>query len=238
MRSTIIKGIFITGTDTGVGKTVITGALTLLLNEAGIDAGVMKPVASGCTLIDGRIASEDALFLKETSKIKDEIGLITPYALKKPIAPMSAANIEEVTIDFDKIGACYKRLAERHELVLVEGIGGLMVPLNKTQVVADLVKYLNLPLLIVAGSKLGAINHTLLTVRYAEVLGIEVIGIIVNHPERISNNIRLSNREEIEAFTNIPIWGEIPYCKEKKELLDTVKKNLKAYVTTSIKRLI
>ncbi len=206
------KGLFISGTDTGVGKTIVVGGLARALNERGVHAGVMKPVASGSRTIDGRQISEDADFLKRVSGVDDALDMINPYALIAPLAPSVAARMEKVIVDFGRILHCYERLSHKYELVLVEGVGGLLAPLNDKEVVADLIKFLNIPVLIVVGSKLGAINHTLLAITCVKALGIEIAGIVLNHAEPVSDDVKRSNREELMSFTEIPILGEIPYC--------------------------
>jgi dethiobiotin synthetase len=207
----LTKGLFISGTDTGVGKTIVVGGLARALNERGVHAGVMKPVASGSHTIDGKQISEDADFLKRVSGVNDALDLINPYALTAPLVPSAAARMEKVVIDFEKIKRCYEKLSKEYELMLVEGVGGLLAPLNDKEVVADLIKLLNIPVLIVVGSKLGAINHTLLTITCVKALGIEVVGIILNHVEPVSDDVIKSNREALINFTDIPILGEIPY---------------------------
>jgi dethiobiotin synthetase len=209
----MIRGLFITGTDTGVGKTVIAGGLAQSMRDCGIDVGVMKPVASGCKTIKGKNISEDADFLKRVSGVEDDLAVINPYSLMAPLAPSVAARMEKKIVDFKNIKLSYEKLSRRHELVIVEGIGGILVPLNEREVVADLVRYLHIPLLIVVRSKLGALNHTMLTINCAENLGIEIAGIILNHVEPAHSRIEQSNREELNNFTRIPILGEIPYCE-------------------------
>lgn len=206
------KGLFITGTDTGVGKSVVVGGLAKALSKRGVHAGIMKPVASGSRSIDGKQVSEDADFLKRVSCVDDALDIINPYPLIAPLAPSVAARMEGIKVDFEKIKLCYEKLSQKYELLLVEGIGGLFVPLNDNEVIADLIKYLNIPVLIVVGSKLGAINHTLLTITCAKALGIEIAGIILNHVEQVSGDVKRYNREELMSFTDIPILGEIPYC--------------------------
>ncbi len=227
------KGLFISGTDTGIGKTIVVGSLARALNERGVHAGVMKPVASGSRTIDGKQTSEDADFLKRVSGVDDELDMINPYALTAPLAPSAAARMEKVVIDFEKIKRCYEKLSKEYELMLVEGVGGLLVPLNEKEMVADLIKFLNIPVLIVVGSKVGAINHTLLTITCVKTLGIEVAGIILNHAEPVSEDVIRSNREELINFTNIPILGEIPYggtlksgCKGEEALIKSVGDNI------------
>lgn len=228
------KGLFISGTDTGVGKTIVVGGLVRALIERGVHAGVMKPVASGSRTIDGKQTSEDADFLKRVAGVNDSLDVINPYALMAPLAPSAAAKMENVTVDFGRILHCYERLSRKYKLLLVEGVGGLLTPLNDKEGVADLIKFLNIPVLIVVGSKLGAINHALLTITCVKALGIEAAGIILNHAEPVNDDVKRSNREELVNFTDIPILGEIPYCdtlnlpgrKGEKALIKSVGDNI------------
>ncbi|MRR37437.1 dethiobiotin synthase, partial [bacterium] len=165
------KAIFVTGTDTGVGKTIVTAALARLLREQGVDVGVMKPVTSGCIERGDSLVSEDAELLTWAAGVPlDEE--CAPYCLRAPIAPSVAASRENVRIDFSRIRNAFETLLTRHDFVLIEGAGGLMVPLSGGLMVADLVLALKLPLLVVARPNLGTINHTVLTCFAAKQLGI------------------------------------------------------------------
>jgi dethiobiotin synthetase len=179
------KGIFITGTDTGVGKTIAAAALARLLRERGVNVGVMKPVTSGCREKSGRLVSEDAELLAWGAGLAGVDADVAPYLLRQPIAPAEAASRDGVRIDFRIIGEAFARLASRYDFVIVEGVGGLMVPLVEGLLIADLINYLSLPLLIVTSPNLGTVNQTLLTCFAAKQLGITVRGVIINnYPER------------------------------------------------------
>ena len=173
------RGIFVTGTDTGVGKTVVAATLARLLRQRGVNVGVMKPVTSGCLERDGGLVSEDAELLAWAAGVEVDAD-VAPYRLQAPIAPSVAAAREGVTVSFAAIRAAYRRLAERHEFVIVEGAGGLMVPLAGGLLVADLVTALGLPLLVVARPGLGTVNHTVLTCFTAKQLGLDLRGTVLN----------------------------------------------------------
>jgi len=177
------KGIFITGTDTGVGKSVASAALALLLRRQGHTVAVMKPVTSGALERDGKLVSEDAellCFAAGTPLTPD----CTPYLLKAPLAPSVSASLEGVRIDFQVIREAYLRLATQAEFIIVEGAGGLMVPLAGGLLMSDLAAHLALPIAVVARPDLGTVNHTLLTTFCARGLGLEVKGVIINrYPE-------------------------------------------------------
>ena len=177
------KGIFITGTDTGVGKSIASAAIAMLLKRKGLSVGVMKPVTSGCLEREGRLVSEDAELLCYAAGVPCTPDC-APYLLKAPLAPSMAASLEGVRIDFQVIRDAYLRLSEQFDFVIVEGAGGLMVPLAGGLLISDLATHLGLPVAVVARPGLGTINHTLLTTFCARSMGLEVKGVIVNrYPE-------------------------------------------------------
>ncbi len=162
------SGIFITGTDTGVGKTHVTAGLLTELRRRGISAAAFKPIACGP---GGR---HDAKIYAAIMNHEQPLNVINPVYLRHPLAPSVAARIERKRIDLRKILATYRYLAKNYDVVLVEGAGGLLVPIQKNYFVADLAKALKLPVLIVARLGLGTINHTLLTVREARARKLKV----------------------------------------------------------------
>ena len=220
------KGFFITGTDTGVGKTFVTAGIVSALREKGANVGVMKPVETGCPEKNGRLEPQDAFFLKKMSGVDDDIDLINPYRFKAPLAPAAASRVEDKTVELNRIKECYDKLASRHSMMFVEGAGGLLAPINENKTIADLIKLLNLPLIIIAASRLGAINHTLLTVRYAKSAGIDVKGIILNYPSLAIDETLSTNQAEIKRLANIPVLGELPFC-DADRAVKMVKKYLK-----------
>lgn len=223
------KGFFITGTDTGVGKTFVTAGILAVLKEKGINIGVMKPVETGCPENNGELEPRDALFLKKMSGASDDMDLINPYRFKAPLAPSIASRLENKNIDLKKVKQCYEALASEHSLMLVEGAGGLLTPLNEAQTVADLIKLLNLPIIVIAASRLGAINHTLLTVKYAQSNDIEVKGIVLNYPSLAVDESLSTNQAEIKRLANVPVFGELPFCDA-----DRAPKMVKKYLKLSV----
>ncbi|OGC12208.1 dethiobiotin synthase [candidate division WOR-1 bacterium RIFOXYA12_FULL_52_29] len=197
-----MPGIFITGTDTGVGKTYVTQYLAEEFRRQGSDVGIMKPISCGPA------KDNDALLLKKRLKINDPIHLINPIHLKHPLAPLPAARLEKKKIDLKKIFSAFKELEKKHDLVLVEGVGGVAVPINKNYCVIDLIKDLKLPTIIVARAGLGTINHTLLTVSALREQGIEIMGIILNsfRGKELSEK---SNAEMIEELSGVPVIGKL-----------------------------
>ncbi len=206
------KGIFVTGTDTEVGKTFIGTAVAYGIKKKGIDCGVMKPVQSGAIKRDGRLVSQDAKLLIEASGVQDELSLVNPYCLKAPLAPSLAAKIEKKVISPGKIIEIFNILSSRHKFMIVEGAGGLLVPIRDDYLMKDLILDLNLPILIVSRLGLGTINHTLLTIEAARNCGIEIIGIIFNQTESKPLTIcERTNPKIISGLTGVPILGIVPY---------------------------
>jgi len=207
MRKRKYRGLFITGTDTGVGKTIVAASLVASLRHSGFDIGVMKPIETGFSL-----RSSDAVFLKKIAAVKDSLDSICPYRLKHPLSPFTAAKMENVSIGFERIARAYGELLQNHQALLVEGAGGLLVPITREKMMADLALYLKLPVLIVSRTGLGTINHTLLSVEAARKRGVEVAGVIFNHLGPRRGLAEKTNPSVIRHFLDVPILGEIPYA--------------------------
>jgi dethiobiotin synthetase len=208
------RGIFITGTDTGVGKTVVAAGLALALRERGVRIGVMKPVATGCVGSTGGLVSEDAVFLFEAAE-NEYPPLTSPVRFRNPVAPSVAEIYEQRSVDIDAILRAYEKLTKLYDFVIVEGIGGLMVPLKRKYYVANLVRDLGLPILIVSLLGLGAINHTLLTVDSALIRGILIKGIIFNRAPRVNFSLaELTNPKVIHELTGMPVLGTLPELED------------------------
>ena len=206
------KGYFITGTDTNVGKTIVTVCLLTLYREQGIDTGVMKPIETGVDQECSSEANSDAKFLLSISGNQDSLEEICPIRLKPTASPLQAARITGQTLDINLILENFHRLQAKHDQMLVEGIGGLLVPLTANYSVSDLIRDMNLPLIIVSRFSLGTINHTLLTVKAAQETGVEIAGIILNHSEdRSLNEIELGQASLIQELSNVPVLGECPF---------------------------
>jgi len=206
-----MKGIFITGTDTGVGKTIVAAALARLLHERGMNVGVMKPVTSGCREENSRLVSEDAELLAWGAELSGVDADVAPYLLRQSIAPAEAASREGVRIDFRIIGDAFERLAHRYEFIIVEGAGGLMVPLVDELLIADLVNYLSLPLLVVTRPNLGTVNQTLLTCFAAKHLNITVSGVVINNYPLHPDIAEQSAPTLIASHSRVPFLGIFPH---------------------------
>ena len=206
------KGLFIAGTDTGVGKTFIAGGLASLFHKRGVGVGVMKPVESGCERMTDGLRPHDGLFLKEMSASTDDVERIVPYRLEHPLTPSVAAELEGVVIDLEVIQDAYQQRAAQYDLMLVEGFGGLLAPLYKHTTSVDVIRLLNIPLIVVARNALGTINHTLLTVEHARNNGLTVMGIILNACSPDPDLSVETNQQVIRRLSGVPFLGEVPFC--------------------------
>lgn len=218
-------GIFITGTDTEVGKTVIAAGLAAALKASGVDVGVMKPIASGgvpstsyrCGVKE-RIISEDALFLKHAAQVDDELDLINPICLSAPLAPSVAAEFDGVSIELERIDNAFNQLSQNHDFMIVEGVGGIAAPICGDLLVANMAQRFLLPLLIVARPNLGTINHTVLTAAFARSFDLRPCGVVLNGLRRESAGLaEETNPNEIIRLTNLPITGIVPFDERIQE---------------------
>ena len=174
------QAFFITGTDTNVGKTYVACKLIADYVAQGYKVIGMKPVAAGCELVDGAWVNEDVLKLEAASNVKAPRSLTNPYSFKEPIAPHIAAENENVNIEIKVIQQAFKQLADMVDIVIVEGAGGFLVPLNSEQTMADLAVSLDIPIILVVGMKLGCINHSLLTVEVIQARKLTLHGWVAN----------------------------------------------------------
>ena len=229
------RGVFVTGTDTGVGKTVVAATLARLLRMNGVSVGVMKPVTSGCRLENGKLVSDDARLLCQAAGIElcDDVA---PFCLREAIAPADAARIDGVRIDFSLIKEAFTRLAAAYQYVIVEGAGGLMVPLAGGLLIADLARELELPLLVVARPGLGTINHTVLTCFAARQLGLQVAGVIVNGMPESPGLAEQGAPHQIGSLCGAAVLGVWPQRAESDEmtLVDELAVWLDGQAETSI----
>lgn len=206
------KGFFITGTDTGVGKTVVTACLASLFRKHNVDAGVMKPIETG---VDSGGAISDAEFLLRASGNQDALSEVSPCRFKAAASPYQAGKLEGRFADIGEITGAFHQLAQRHDLILVEGIGGLLTPLTQNYQVIDLVAELGLPLIVVSRLALGTINHSLLTINAAKNRGIKIAGIIFNHPDKTTvNAIEKTNPAIVRELSGSRLLGELPFIED------------------------
>ena len=206
------KGIFITGTDTGVGKTFLAAALLRIMREKGLTVCPMKPVETGCISRRGKLIPADAMELIEAARVNEEPDRINPYRLKNPLAPAIAAEIEGVRIHRREILSAYRRLSRKYELIIVEGAGGIMVPVYKKYLFLDLIRDLNIPVIVVARPGLGTVNHTLMTIAAARGNGLEVLGVVINASMKTRKGLpEKTNPGLIEQLGGVPVLGNVNY---------------------------
>lgn len=200
--------LFIAGTDTGVGKTVVAGALVSALVSKGVKVGVMKPVSCG-----GR---EDCEFLLECARLKEDFELVNPVALKHPLSPNVSAAIEKKKIDPNLIRAAFRQLEAKYDVIVIEGCGGLLVPITPNFFVIDLIDLLWARVLLVSRAGLGAINHSLLSLEALKTRGIKPLGVILNRSEPGRPGLaEATNPKVISRFGGVPSLGVFPHLKTR-----------------------
>ncbi len=208
------NGFFITGGDTGVGKTVIAGALIRVMRMWGIQACGMKPIETGCSRVGGVLFPSDGMYLKRVARMDEAINHITPCCFETPVAPLVASEMEGSEIDIDMIKSEFGLLREKYRTVVVEGIGGVLVPIKRDYFVIDLIRELGLPLIVVSSPSLGTLNHTLLTVNYALREGIRVAGIIINFSKPSNGTIaEQTNPGILQEISPVPVIGTFPHLQ-------------------------
>jgi dethiobiotin synthetase len=209
-----MPGYFITGTDTGVGKTVVTVALINALKAQGKTVAGMKPVAAGCESTPDGLRNDDASQLQQASSIELPYELVNPYAFESAIAPHIAAEEAGIEIDIAHIKQCYEKIAAQVDTVIIEGAGGWLVPLNKTETIADIAVALQLPVVLVVGMRLGCLNHTFLTMESIASRDIMLAGwitsVIDSGMQRLDSNIAtLRQRLKSPQLANVSFGGQI-----------------------------
>ncbi len=209
-----MKGLFVTGTDTGVGKTVVAAGLARLLVECGIRVGVMKPIETGCNELGDDELPHDGRFLAEAARIKENYRWVVPCRYREPLAPLVAARLEGRPVNLNAILTSWEYLQSHYELIIVEGAGGISVPISDNYTMADLACEMRLPLLIVARPTLGTLNHTYLTVQYAQSKGLHLVGIVVSgYNPQTTDLAEQTNPVMLEELCKIPVLGCIPHWK-------------------------
>jgi dethiobiotin synthetase len=202
----VAKGLFITGTDTGVGKTVAGCAIAEALRARNVDVGVMKPIETGV----GPQGPLDAIALVEAAGARDDLELVCPQRFALPAAPIVAAAREDRRVDLGAIRSAFDALAAKHPILLVEGAGGLLVPITGDVTMADLARELGFPLLVVTRASLGTINHTLLTLEAIERRGLALAGVVVSHGPRAIASADQLNLAALRDALGARLVGEIP----------------------------
>jgi dethiobiotin synthetase len=210
--------LFVTGTDTGVGKTVVTSALAAALARRGRRVGVVKPAETGC-----RPEAEDATALAAAAGDPAPLADVCPYRLPDPLAPSLAAERAGVVIDVDALTALVRRRAETVDVLLVEGAGGLLVPLTRDASFADLARRLEAPVLVVVGSRLGAINHALLTLETLQARHLPIAGFVVNRLGTPDDLAVATNEPLLATLTRVPCVGVVPWMPDAPALLAALR---------------
>lgn len=206
-----MSGLFITGTDTEIGKTFVSSLLIKLLAEGGLNVVGMKPIASGAKVIDGLLKNDDALSLIEASNVEVDYQSINPYVFEPAVSPHIAAEEAGIEIDLDEIKSCFDQLQKKSEAVVVEGVGGWYAPVSCHTTVADLAETLHLPIILVVGLRLGCLNHALLTAQAIRQSGLPVAGWIANYVEKDFSSAE-KNISTLKHFLNdFPYLGYVSY---------------------------
>ncbi len=213
-----LPSLLVTGTDTGVGKTVATALLALAYRRQGVATAPFKPVAAGCRKRRGREIWADNAFLAAAAGIPEEdVGL---YRLSKPVSPHLAAAADGVRIDVRAIAGKLNRLKKKYDAVLVEGAGGIMAPVSSRKTFLDIAEELDLPVVVVTTARLGTLNHTLLTVSACRERGLSVAGLVINRRRAKADEAGRSNLAELGVLTKVPVIGLIPEMAVSVEALD------------------
>src|SRR5512135_609364 len=212
-RLTRSAGVFVTGTDTGVGKTLVTAALAMALKKRGLDVGVMKPIETGVS--QTRLAQSDAARLQAIVESEDTLGAICPYQFGLSVAPLAAAQAERRAINPDVIRQVYQLLSRRYARMVVEGVGGVHVPVTPKANVMDVIARLKLPVIVVGRAGLGGINHALLTIEALRRKKIPIVALVLNRTQPARSALACTQErttvEILRKQSGVPVLGPLPY---------------------------
>lgn len=204
-----MDSFFIAGTDTGVGKTVATAGLARALRRQGTDVGVMKPFASGAP--DGtEYRAEDVRRIMDAAGVSDDIGLVNPQFYPIPASPYAAGRVTGLAVDVQRVMESFSRLSESHDLVIVEGMGGVMVPILEGYFLYDLIRDMGIPAVLVVPTRMGAMSHALMSARTCRSGGVTVRGAIINDMDDGYRADELGR--DLKDLAGLPILGTIPRC--------------------------
>ncbi|MDE1812198.1 MAG: dethiobiotin synthase [Thaumarchaeota archaeon] len=223
-----MKSYFITATDTGVGKTTITSTLAACLQKLGVNVGVMKPIATGIVQKTG-FKSADVSILCHAAKVHDSEDEVNPIFLPLPVSPYDASKALNLKFDKKIIFEQFKKLQNKHDVMLVEGIGGILTPLSRDYFVADLIKEMGLETIIITRPTLGTLNHTMMTVNTCRDRKILIAGIIVNNYDENGGPAEKNAPSTIYEITGIPILGVLPFVRDYENIttmIPHVEKNI------------
>ncbi len=218
-------GYFVTGTDTGVGKTLIACALLHAFAARGLRVVGMKPVAAGAQFVDGMWLNDDVEQLIQASNVSAPRDAVNPYSFVPPIAPHIAASMNNNSIKIKQLRHFYQKLAALADVVVVEGVGGFAVPLNDHETSADLAQQLAIPVLLVVGMRLGCLNHALLTAEVVRARGLTLAGWIANHVEPDMPHAD-ANVDTLVTKLEAPMLGRIAYSEQPRSAEVALQLNL------------
>jgi dethiobiotin synthetase len=222
----LMKSMFITGTDTDVGKTYVTAGLAVTLRKMDVDVGIMKPFAAGKAQKKG-YKSEDVEILSKAAQVCESESLVNPQFFAMAASPYTASRSLKVKVKKTAVLSSFKKLSKLHKMLLVEGMGGIMTPILKNYFITDLIKEMKLPAVIVTRTKVGTVNHTIMTIKMCQKYKIPIKGIIINNFDSDGYAVK-SLKRDLQSLTGIPILGTIPYIDDLSDesLYKTFKKNI------------
>lgn len=212
-----MSGLFITGTDTEIGKTFVSALLIKMLTDNGYKVSGMKPIASDAKEVNGILQNDDALTLIQAANVESDYNVVNPYVFEPAISPHLAAEEEGLEIDLNVIKNNFNRLKEKSDIVVVEGVGGWYAPLGYDTTVADLAKVLDIPIIIVVGLRLGCLNHATLTAQAIRQSGMPIAGWIANHVDKDFLLAEKNIQTLKTMFNDITYLGSIPNVLENKQ---------------------
>ena len=224
-----MNGLFVTGTDTGVGKTVVTAGIVAALRARGHDVGVAKPLQSGAVADD---PAGDAMLLREWTGVPETAVEIAPFSFAAALAPSVAAELEGRSVALTDAVDAVHTVAANHDAVVVEGAGGLFVPLGHDWTVIDLAVALSLPVLVVARAGLGTVNHSTLTIRAIRSYGLVPVGVVLNGAQDKSSQ---RNAQLIEQLAEVPVLGQTPFVDGELDVRKLVEENVDLDALISLK---
>jgi dethiobiotin synthetase len=206
-----LPGLFVTGTDTGVGKTWIAGAIADWFRRRGSRVAVLKPAATGCEHRREGLVSEDAELLAHCADARFPLDLICPQRYAEPLAPAIAAERAKEPLDWETVQRSIRLMSRESDVMVVEGVGGVLVPMDAKHTVLDVARWLRVPTVVVARPNLGTINHTLLTVNALRTAGVKVAGVVVNrYPTDVVGVAEETNPRAIEKWGKVPVLCVVP----------------------------
>jgi dethiobiotin synthetase len=210
-----MHGIFITGTSTGVGKTLVAGGLAWALRNRKIDVGIMKPFATANRVFSIKYRSQDTAILAKASGVNDPDLILNPFFYPVAASPLVASELNQgPAVNIKKAVHSLKHLGKKHDFLIAEGIGGIMVPLTENEYFAGFAKRVDMPVIIVATTKLGTLNHTILTVMACEKFGLKITGIILNKIPKKPSIVEQKTAEVIERLTHVKVLALLPFSPE------------------------